>query len=115
MGLCYPGRAASGDAPPRPECARQWRKRLLGAMPDLRLTLLVGSYAQNYVLGPGSVIERVYAFSTYLPKYFPLPHPSWRAGIWAQKHPWFDEERSAERRVGKECVSTGRLRWWLYL
>src|SRR3546814_19439362 len=34
MGLCYPGRAASGDAPPRPECARQWRKRLLGAMPD---------------------------------------------------------------------------------
>src|SRR3546814_3237688 len=59
MGLCYPGRAASGDAPPRPECARQWRKRLLGAMPDLRLTLLVGSYAQNYVLGPGSVIERV--------------------------------------------------------
>src|SRR3546814_13603232 len=64
----------------------------------------VGSYAQNSVLGPGSVIERVYAFSTYLPKYFPLPHPSWRAGIWAQKHPWFDEEvvpalRTAIRRV----------------
>ncbi|HET8535461.1 MAG TPA: uracil-DNA glycosylase family protein, partial [Sphingomicrobium sp.] len=28
MGLCYPGRAASGgDAPPRPECAPMWRDR----------------------------------------------------------------------------------------
>src|SRR3546814_17431686 len=30
MGLCYPGRAQSGDAPPRPECARQWRDRIGG-------------------------------------------------------------------------------------
>src|SRR3546814_11715435 len=84
-------------------------------MPDLRLTLLVGSYAQNYVLGPGSVIERVYAFSTYLPKYFPLPHPSWRAGIWAQTHPWFDEEvvpalRTAIRRVLSGAERSEHLR-----
>ncbi len=47
MGLCYPGRLPSGgDAPPRPECAPLWRARALAAMPALRLTLLVGSYAQ---------------------------------------------------------------------
>jgi uracil-DNA glycosylase len=44
MGLCYPGRGRNGgDAPPRPECVPLWRYRLLGAMPALRLTLLVGS------------------------------------------------------------------------
>jgi uracil-DNA glycosylase len=92
MGLCYPGRAQGGDAPPRPECARLWRDRLLGAMPALRLTLLVGSYAQNHVLGRGDLTERVRDFSACLPTCFPLPHPSWRSAIWARKHPWFEEE-----------------------
>ena len=92
MGLCYPGRTNSGDAPPRPECARLWRDRLLENMPALRLTLLVGSYAQNHVLGPGALTERVRNFGAYLPSYFPLPHPSWRSTIWARKHPWFEEE-----------------------
>ncbi|APL93338.1 uracil-DNA glycosylase family protein [Sphingobium indicum] len=98
MGLCYPGRAANGDAPPRPECARLWRDRLLAAMPRLCLTLLVGSHAQNHVLGPGSVTERVRDFASYLPTCFPLPHPSWRVTIWARKHPWFDEEVLPELR-----------------
>lgn len=93
MGLCYPGRAANGgDAPPRPECAPLWRERLLAAMPAIRLTLLIGGYAQNHVLGPGSVGARVRAFSDYLPRYFPLPHPSWRSRIWASRNPWFEEE-----------------------
>lgn len=93
MGLCYPGRAANGgDAPPRPECAPLWRERLLAAMPAIRLTLLIGGYAQNHVLGPGSVDVRVRAFSDYLPRYFPLPHPSWRSRIWASRNPWFEEE-----------------------
>lgn len=93
MGLCYPGRAANGgDAPPRPECAPLWRERLLAAMPAIRLTLLIGGYAQNHVLGPGSVGTRVRAFRDYLPRYFPLPHPSWRSRIWAARNPWFEEE-----------------------
>lgn len=92
LGLCYPGRAGQGDAPPRPECARLWRERLLAAMPRLRLTLLVGSHAQNHVLGPGHLTERVRDFAYYLPALFPLPHPSWRVTIWARKHPWFEEE-----------------------
>lgn len=93
MGLCYPGRAHNGgDAPPRPECARLWRDRLLAGMPRLRLTLLVGSYAQSHVLGPGAMTRRVRDFRTYLPDYFPLPHPSWRSRIWAERNPWFAAE-----------------------
>jgi len=93
MAMCYPGRSPNGgDAPPRPECARLWRTRLLGAMPALRLTLLVGTYAQGYVLGPGTMTERVRSFRQHLPRYFPLPHPSWRSGIWEPKNPWFRAE-----------------------
>jgi uracil-DNA glycosylase len=92
MGLCYPGRGQSGDAPPRPECAPLWRDRLPAAMPSIRLTLLVGSYAQNYVLGPGALTERVRDFAAYLPDHFPLPHPSWRVTGWSRKHPWFETE-----------------------
>jgi uracil-DNA glycosylase len=107
MGLCYPGRAKNGDAAPRPECARLWRDRLLETMPALRLTLLVGRYAQNHVLGPGAMTERVRNFGAYLPHYFPLPHPSWRSAIWARSHPWFGEEvvpalRAAIRRAWPE-------------
>jgi len=90
MGLCYPGRGSGGgDAPPRPECAPLWRDRLLAGMPAIRLTLLVGSYAQINTLGPGRVSQRVRDFRSYLPRYFPLPHPSWRSRIWAENNPWF--------------------------
>jgi len=93
MGLCYPGRLEKGgDSPPRPECAPLWRDRLLALMPGLRLTLLVGSYAQRHVLGPGPMTERVRNFRSFLPRYFPLPHPSWRTGAWAVRNPWFGEE-----------------------
>jgi uracil-DNA glycosylase len=104
MGLCYPGPGKGGDAPPRPECARLWRDRLLAAMPDLQLALLVGSHAQNHVLGAGSLTGRVRDFAAFLPAYFPLPHPSWRSAIWSRDHPWFEEEvlpalRAAIRRA----------------
>lgn len=90
MGLCYPGRMPNGgDAPPRPECAPLWLSRLLGAMPQIRLTLLVGSYALNHVLGKGAMTERVSAFRDHLPRYFPLPHPSWRTTAWERKNLWF--------------------------
>ena len=91
MGLCYPGRQpGGGDAPPRPECAPLWRGRLLAHMPDLRLTLLVGTHAQTEVLGPGKMTERVMSFRNCLPAIFPLPHPSWRSRHWAAQNPWFD-------------------------
>ncbi|WP_428981642.1 uracil-DNA glycosylase family protein [Novosphingobium album (ex Liu et al. 2023)] len=113
MGLCYPGRSGSGDAPPRPECARLWRERLLAQMPDLRLTLLVGSYAQNHVLGASALTERVRDFAAYLPRWFPLPHPSWRSAIWARNHPWFEKQvlpalRSELRQIWPELNEAGQ-------
>ncbi|GBQ15915.1 uracil-DNA glycosylase family protein [Swaminathania salitolerans] len=93
MGLCYPGRLPNGgDKPPRPECAPAWRDEILAHLRDLRLILLVGSYSQDYTLGRGSVSARVRAFRDYLPRYFPLPHPSWRTGVWERKSPWFQED-----------------------
>ncbi len=93
MGLCYPGRLPQGgDRPPRPECAPIWRDRILSHMHGLRLTLLIGTYAQNHVLGPGLMTERVRGFRDYLPRgFFPLPHPSWRTGAWEARNPWFPE------------------------
>ena len=93
MALCYPGRMQNGgDAPPRAECAPLWRSRLLSFMPDLKLTLLVGTYAQTYALGRGKMTDRVRDFQTYLPSVFPLPHPSWRSRLWEARNPWFDVE-----------------------
>ena len=93
MGLCYPGRLPNGgDAPPRPECSPRWHPRLLPLMPDIRLTLLVGTYAQARVLGPGKMTTRVQDFAAYLPRYFPLPHPSWRTTAWEREQKWFTSE-----------------------
>lgn len=99
IGFCYPGRAKSGDAPPRPECAQLWREDLLALMPQIRLTLLVGTYAQRDALGPGKMRERVGRFRDFLPDYFPLPHPSWRSHIWMRDNPWFEAEVLPELRA----------------
>jgi uracil-DNA glycosylase len=50
MGFCYPGKGKSGDLPPRPECAPQWHPRLLAELSALKLTILIGQYAQQYYL-----------------------------------------------------------------
>jgi uracil-DNA glycosylase len=93
MGFCYPGRLPNGgDAPPRPECAELWRARLLALMPEIRLTLLVGSYALAHVLGRGAMTDHVRGFRVRLPHYFALPHPSWRTTAWERRNPWFAEE-----------------------
>jgi uracil-DNA glycosylase len=94
MGFCYPGKGASGDRPPRPECAPLWHERLLAQLPGLRLRVLVGKYAQDYYLGTRrqSLAETVRAFEDYLPEYFPLPHPSPRNMRWFRNHPWFELE-----------------------
>ncbi len=93
MGLCYPGRQANGgDNPPRPECAPLWQARFRSVLPNVQLTLLIGSYAQAYHLGKGSVDSRVQNFRSFLPRQFPLPHPSWRTRAWAAKRPWFEAD-----------------------
>jgi len=89
MGLCYPGRLPTGgDAPPRPECAPQWHDRFLRLMPNLKLTLLIGTYALSRYLGPGTMTTHVKNHAAH-PNYFALPHPSWRTIGWEAKNPWF--------------------------
>ena len=106
MGLCYPGRGASGDAPPRPECAPLWRGRIMAQLRDLRLTLLVGSYAQVDRLGRGAMTERVRRYRDHLPEVLPLPHPSWRSQVWMKRHPWFEEQvLPALRRAVREALA----------
>ncbi|WP_379549786.1 uracil-DNA glycosylase family protein [Qipengyuania sp. DGS5-3] len=95
MGFCYPGKAQGGDAPPRKECAPQWHDRVLGTLPKDRLTLLVGTYAQEYYLPHTtkmSMTARVQGWRDYLPEIVPLPHPAWRSAIWMKKNPWFASE-----------------------
>lgn len=92
MAFCYPGKGKGGDLPPRPECAPLWHDKILAQLPPDRLTLLVGSYAQTHYLPRTlhrSLTEKVEAFDTFLPKFFPLPHPSWRSVSWMNRNPWF--------------------------
>jgi uracil-DNA glycosylase len=92
IGLCYPGTVAGGDLPPPPRCAKLWQPRFREALPDIRLTLLVGSYAQKFYLGTTNVSETVRRWREYLPEFFPLPHPSWRNKAWIQRNPWFAKD-----------------------
>jgi uracil-DNA glycosylase len=95
MGFCYPGTGASGDLPPRKECAPQWRAHLLSAMPLIELTLVIGQYAMAWHL-PGEVTknltETVRAWRQHWPAVLPLPHPSPRNNIWLKANPWFEME-----------------------
>lgn len=94
MGFCYPGRGKGGDLPPRKECAPQWHKSLINHMPQVKLVLLIGSYAQSYYLHnrKQTLTETVKKFEEYLPTYFPLVHPSPRNRMWMRRNPWFEEE-----------------------
>jgi uracil-DNA glycosylase len=101
MGLCYPGKGASGDLPPRPECAPQWLARLRAQLPAVRLTLLVGQYAQRHILGAamgGSVGAAVRDWQRHGPALLPLPHPSPRNIAWFQANPWFEDRLLPELR-----------------
>ncbi len=95
MGFCYPGKGRGGDLPPRKECAPLWHQQLWDSMPNLELIILIGTYAQKYYLKGNmekNLTETVKAYQQFLPKFFPLPHPSPRNRFWLKKNPWFDEE-----------------------
>lgn len=102
MGFCYPGRLPrGGDRPPRPECAPLWHARLHAALPDIRLTLYVGSHAIRHYLPDGamrSMTATVRDWRRYLPAAIPTPHPSWRTAAWQRNHPWFETDLLPELR-----------------
>jgi len=97
MGFCYPGKGASGDLPPRPECAPLWHPRLLAAMPSVTLTLLIGAYAQGRYLGDAAakagLTATVADWRAHLARgRFVLPHPSPRNQGWLKQNPWFETD-----------------------
>lgn len=106
MGFCYPGRGAGGDNPPRPECAPLWHGALLETLPNIKLSVLIGSHALAYYLKPrrsATLGDTVQAWRQHLDAgYFPLVHPSPRNLMWLRKNPWFEAEIVPElrQRVG---------------
>ena len=96
MAFCFPGYDAKGsDLPPPPLCARTWRDEVLGRLGGLRLTLLIGGYAQRWHLGreaAGGVTRTVSEWRRHAPSVFPLPHPSWRNTAWLRRNPWFEAD-----------------------
>ena len=95
MDFYFPGHGKSGDLPPRKGFAEKWHQPILDLLPDLELTVLIGQYAQKYYLhqkGTVKLTDTVKHYRDYLPKFFPLVHPSPRNQIWLAKNPWFAEQ-----------------------
>ena len=102
MAFCFPGYdARAADLPPPPICAKTWRGRALAAMPGVRLTLLIGGYAQAWHLGraAGPVTATVRNWRACGADVLPLPHPSWRNIGWLRRNPWFEAELLPELRA----------------
>ena len=95
MDFYYPGKGKSGDLPPRRGFAEKWHPVLLGMMPQVRLTVLVGSYATRRYLelsSPAKLTDVVRNYADYLPRFFPLAHPSPRNQLWMSRNPWFETD-----------------------
>lgn len=95
MDFYYPGKGRSGDLPPRSDFAPTWHPLILSELPNIKLIILVGKYAQDYYLKTrikSSLTETVKNFKDYLPQYFPLVHPSPRNNIWQKRNPWFRKQ-----------------------
>jgi uracil-DNA glycosylase len=92
MGFCFPGTGKGGDLPPRAECAPRWRNRLLSLLPNIRLTLVIGQYAQGWHFPDDrrSLTQRVQQSGDG--HTIPLPHPSPRNGFWLRANPWFETD-----------------------
>lgn len=100
MAFCFPGYDAKGsDLPPPKICAQTWHDNILESFKNIRLTVLVGGYAQAHHLGGRSTVTaRVAGWRDHAPRVFPLPHPSWRNTAWLRRNPWFQTDLVPELR-----------------
>ncbi len=94
MGFCYPGTGKSGDLAPRLECAEQWREKLIGVLPNIALTLVIGQYAYKYYYPDmrDTLTDAVKSWSLKWPNQIVLPHPSPRNNSWLKRNGWFVED-----------------------
>lgn len=95
MDFYFPGKGPSGDLPPRRGFAERWHPILRGMMPNIHLTILVGTYAVHSYLGLAQSVPLtgvVRRYGDFGPDYFPLAHPSPRNQLWLRRNPWFETE-----------------------
>ncbi len=91
MGFCYPGTASSGDLPPRAECAPAWRAALLERMPNIELTVVLGTHALKWHLRISAPLSKIVSdWEARWPAHIVLPHPSPRNNPWLKRNPWFE-------------------------
>jgi len=101
MDFFYPGKGTSGDLPPRTGFAATWHPMILGNLPELRLTILIGGYAQKYYLRgrtKPSLTATVRDYREYLPEFIPIVHPSPLNYGWRARNPWFESDVVPELR-----------------
>jgi uracil-DNA glycosylase len=107
LGIDYPGKGTHGDLPPRKEVAARWHPIILNELKHIQLIILVGSYAQKYYLAGRAkynLTETVRAYEDYLPKYFPLVHPSPLNFRWQSMNPWFEQDVIPDLRARVEEI-----------
>lgn len=95
MDFYFPGSGKSGDLPPRKDFANKWHPELLKLMPNISLTIIIGNYALKKYLKDNykeNLTQTVYNYKSYLPKVFPLIHPSKRNFRWHLKNKWFIDD-----------------------
>lgn len=95
MDFYYPGKGKTGDLPPRKFIAEEYHRELLDELTNVEMTLLIGKYSMDYYLKgkmKRNLTETVRSYEEYLPKYFPIVHPSPLNFRWQAKNPWFMEE-----------------------
>lgn len=111
MGFCYPGKGNSGDLAPKTICARTWRDKIISSLPNLKLTLVIGQYAQAWHLPfqKKTLTDTVRDYANYDETLLPLPHPSPRNNIWLKPNDWFSRDVLPElsvrvRKILNECT-----------
>lgn len=110
MDYYFPGKGKHGDLPPRRSFAAKWNPKIIGAMPDLELKILIGMYATKFYLGKDmkrNLTETVRNYEEYLPEYFPVVHPSPLNIGWRRRNPWFEEEVIPDLRARVQRIING--------
>lgn len=95
MDFFYPGRGKNGDLPPRKDFAKKWHPQILQWMPNIKLIILIGQYAQKYYLQSNYNVNTtltVKNYDKYLPRFFPIIHPSPQNLRWISKNKWFESD-----------------------
>ena len=87
MEFCYPEvDAKCGEKLPHHQYASEWHPPLLAALPNVKLSLLIGQYEQRRYLAKSR--EKTLVDTGR----------HWRNYVWVQKNPWFTEEVLTELR-----------------